>query len=218
MILLRRTWFCAAFAFTFVSAVSSLNAQATFELSPLFGYYAPTAPFAPATVYSSTLPNKPSDLSGTAWGAEASLRLGGRFGVQVLAAIANSTLPQVITPGGPFGPTPAQVLVFTAQARYELSPDIGGTHFWLSGGPGVVRHQGRAYSENGLGAPVSVGAAFGVGTEVPIVRHLAATAGLEILLYQLDIASTPQQQANPGKIESGFQRDLLPHLGLVWRW
>jgi hypothetical protein len=75
-----------------------------------------------------------------------------------------------------------------------------------------------AYSENGVGAPVSVGAALGVGMEVPITRHLRATAGLQLLLYQLDVKVPPNLIQVPGEFESGLQRDLLPHIGLTWRW
>jgi len=47
---------------------------------------------------------------------------------------------------------------------------------------------------------------------------VSATAGLELFAYPLDIPFPPELRGNPGEFESGFQRDLLPHLGLAWQW
>jgi hypothetical protein len=225
MLKFRLLWVPVALAFSFGAGASRLNAQSTFELSPLFGYYAPTAQFARGSIQSTTLPEHPSDLSGVAWGAQASLKFNRRFGVEVLAAVANS----MIVGNSVIGTTAAaavasneyasaQVLVVTAQARYELLPNFERTRLWVSAGPGLVRRGGMAYSENGVGAPVSVGAALGVGMEVPITRHLRATAGFQLLLYSLDVKVPPNFIQVPGEFESGFQRDLLPHIGLAWRW
>jgi hypothetical protein len=208
MLKFRLLWVPVALAFSFGAGASRLNAQSTFELSPLFGYYAPTAQFARGSIQSTTLPEHPSDLSGVAWGAQASLKFNRRFGVDTTAAAAVASNEYAS----------AQVLVVTAQARYELLPNFERTRLWVSAGPGLVRRGGMAYSENGVGAPVSVGAALGVGMEVPITRHLRATAGFQLLLYSLDVKVPPNFIQVPGEFESGFQRDLLPHIGLAWRW
>jgi hypothetical protein len=225
MLRLGRSWLSVALAFSFGPVVSNLNAQTTFELSPLFGYYAPTAQFAPSSIQSTTLPQHPSDLRGVAWGVQASLKFNRQFGVEVLAAVANSMIvgnSVIYTTAAAADASneyaSAQVLVVTAQARYELLPSSERTRLWLSAGPGLVRRGGMAYSENGVGAPVSVGTALGAGMEVPITRHLRATAGFQLLLYQLDVKVPPNLIKVPGEFESGFQRDLLPHLGLAWRW
>ena len=63
-----------------------------------------------------------------------------------------------------------------------------------------------------------MGAALGVGSNIPIVSHLSTTVGAETLLYQLDIKFPPELRANPGSYESGTQNDVLLHIGLAWRW
>jgi hypothetical protein len=216
---LRRSRMAAGFVSLFFGLVAPLCAQSSFELAPLYGYYRPTGDFAPASVYSTRLPVKPSDLSGTAWGAQAQLWLGRRLGVQVQAAVANSIIPGGPTPGfGPSPPTAAQVLVVTAQGQYDLSPSPDRYRIWVSAGPGLVRHEGDAYSINGNKPAISLGGALGAGLNVPIVSRLSVTAGADLLLYPLDVKLPPALSHNPGSLESGFQRDALVHVGLAWSW
>ena len=117
------------------------------------------------------------------------------------------------------GPYAAQVLIVTAQALYDLSPSPQGfRRVWLSAGPALIRYGGDAYSQSGAGAQLSVGAALGAGLNIPIGARLSATAGVQVLLYQLDIGFPTSLSGNPGSFESGFQDDLLLHLGLSWNW
>jgi hypothetical protein len=214
---LRSFWISTAFASLLVFA-APLRAQSSIELAPFFGYYRPMGSFAPASVYSTSLPNKPSDLSGVAWGVEARSWISERLGVQLQAAVANSTMPEVTTPGGAMGPYSAQVLIVTAQAQYDLSPSPERYRIWVSAGPGLIRHGGDAYAIAGVGSPITVGAALGMGLNIPIASRLSATVGAETLLYHLDIKFPPELRGNPGSLESGFQSDLLLHVGLAWRW
>ena len=216
---LRSFWISTAFASLLVFA-APLRAQSSIELAPFVGYYRPMGSFAPASVYSTSLPSKPSDLSGVAWGVEARSWISERLGVQLQAAVANSTMPEVATPGfSRGGPSSAQVLIVTAQALYDLSPSPEGfRRVWLSAGPALIRYGGDAYSQSGAGAQLSVGAALGAGLNIPIGARLSATAGVQVLLYQLDIGFPTSLSGNPGSFESGFQDDLLLHLGLAWNW
>jgi hypothetical protein len=215
---LRSFWSSTAFASLLVFA-APLRAQSSIELAPFVGYYRPMGSFAPASVYSTALPSKPSDLSGVAWGVEARSWISQRLGVQLQAAVASSTMPEVNTPGGAMGPYAAQVLIVTAQALYDLSPSPEGfRRVWLSAGPALIRYGGDAYSLAGGGAPVSVGAALGAGLNIPLGSRLSATAGVQVLLYQLDMGFPSSLSGNPGRFESGFQDDLLLHLGLAWNW
>ena len=205
--------FVAVFAFA-----APLCAQSSFELAPLYGYYRPFGSFAQPSASIGSLPNKPSDLSGIAWGAEAHLWISQRLGVQVQAAVANSSIGIRVGPEGSEGPTPAQVLIVTAQAQYDLSPSPEKYRMWVSAGPGLVRRGGDAYAIAGVGSPISVGAAFGIGLDIPIVSRLRATVGAQTLLYQLDVPMPPILRGNPGGLESGFQIDGLAHVGLAWGW
>ena len=82
----------------------------------------------------------------------------------------------------------------------------------------AVRHQGDAYSINGISPTTSLGAALGAGLNIPIVSGLSFTAGADMVLYQLDVKFPPDLRRNPGSLESGFQRDALVHVGLAWGW
>jgi hypothetical protein len=195
-----------------------LCAQSNFELAPLFGYYQPFGSFAPASVYYTSLPTKPSGFAGAAWGAEAHLGLSRRLGVRIQAAVVNSSIPQTITPEGPRGPTAAQVVIVTAQAQYDLSPKPGNYRMWVSAGPGLVRHGGDAYANIGAGSPANAAAALGVGLDIPIVSRLRGTVGAETLFYQMDVPMPPESRLNPGSLERGFQIDALVHVGLAWGW
>jgi hypothetical protein len=195
-----------------------LCAQSSVELEPFAGFYLPIGSFAPASVYYTSLPNKPSDLSGLALGVEARMSITRRLGVQLQAAVANSTIGQVITPGGASGPFQAQVAIVTAEAVYDISPSAENVHFWVSAGPALIRHGGEAYSNATGGAPITFGGALGAGLKLPVASRLSLTASVETILYQLNIKLPPESSQNPGKLESGSQADLLVHVGLVWSW
>jgi hypothetical protein len=214
---LRSFWISTAFASLLVFA-APLRAQSSIELAPFVGYYRPMGSFAPASVYSTSLPSKPSDLSGVAWGVEARMWSTHQLGVQLQAAVANSTIAESNTPGGPMGPYQAQVVIVTAQALFDVSPSAENFRMWLSAGPALIRHGGEAYSNANVGAPVTFGGALGAGLRIPMTSHLSLAAGVETILYHLDIKLPQQLSLNPGRMESGSQADLLLHLGLVWSW
>jgi hypothetical protein len=194
-----------------------LCAQPSFAVGPVFGYYRPTGSFDPASVYVTSLPTQPSDLSGSAWGGLAQVWITRRFGVEAQAAVASSSIGPVITPAGPRGPTPAQVVTVTAQALLNLATEPKLYRLWVSAGPGFVRHGGSSYAQ--FGSPSNLAAVFGVGFSVPIGAGLSATAGATAEFYQLNIPMPPGLQGNPGSLESGFQKDGLVHVGLTWgRW
>jgi hypothetical protein len=194
-----------------------LRAQPSFDVGPLFGYYRPMGSFDPASVGVTSLPTRPSDLSGTAWGGLAQLWFTRRLGVEAQASVASSTIGLVETPDGPRGPTPAQVLSVTAQALLNLSAEPSLYRLWLSAGPGLVRHGGSSYAP--FGSPSNLAAVLGAGFSVPIGIGLSATAGATAQFYDFNMKMPPGLQANPGSLESGFQKDALVHVGLTWgRW
>lgn len=116
------------------------------------------------------------------------------------------------------GPYQAQVVIVTAQALFDVSPSAENFRMWLSAGPALIRHGGEAYSNANVGAPVTFGGALGAGLRIPMTSHLSLAAGVETILYHLDIKLPQQLSLNPGRMESGSQADLLLHLGLVWSW
>ena len=124
-------------------------AQTSFDLGPLVAWYRPMGSFEPASIYSTILPGKPSDLSGLAWGVEGRVWFGRRLGVQLQVAEASSTIGAINTPAGfTSGPTPAQVQFVTAQALYNFYPSPERARLWLNAGTGVVRHGGPLGSTN----------------------------------------------------------------------
>lgn len=188
--------------------------QVTGSIGPLVGYYRPFGHFDPASVYSTSLPQEPSDLSGVAWGAEGQLSFGGRLGLEGQLASASSTIPEVITPGGPSGPTNARVTIATLQARYDASPSREKAGVWLSAGPALIEHGGDAYRR--YGSPRSVGVAAGIGIAVPITSTLRVVAGVTALRYSFDVPMPAELRYNPGSMEHGTQTDAIFHLGLRW--
>lgn len=194
--------------------VAPLRAQTSLDVGPLAGYYRPLGNFTPASVYSTSLPSRPGDLSGGAWGGTAQLAFRGRLGVEAQAAVARSTIPSVITPEGSSHPTGAQVLVVSSQVEYDVSPDPRRYRIWVGAGPAVVRHGGDAY--NAYGAPTSAAGALGIGVTAPIGAHVRLAAGATTLLYSLTVKMPPELRGNPGSLEHGFQTDALLHLGIRW--
>jgi hypothetical protein len=217
--LIRRLGIITAFTFFATTRGSAQDAHPDrFELEPLLGYYLPLGSFAPASVYYTSLPNKPSELSGLALGVEARVSITRRLSVQLQAAVANSTIGPTSTPEGSSGPFQAQVAIVTAEAVYDVAPRAENVHFWISGGPALIRHGGEAYSNANAGAPITFGGALGARLKLPLASHLSLAAGVETILYQLNIKLPPESSLNPGKLESGSQADLLLHVGLVWNW
>jgi hypothetical protein len=190
------------------------SAQATSAVEIFVGYYLPFGHFDPASVYSTDLPNQPSDLRGTAWGGAGHLSFGRRFGVEGQLSVAASTVPEVTTPGGPRGPTGARVSIVTLEAQYDISPTPLAYRVWLSGGPAFVRHGGDAYSR--YGSPRSFGSALGIRLAVPIVSHLQLAAEATTVFYTLDVPMPTELRRNPGNLEHGAQRDAVLRIGLAW--
>src|ERR1051325_8805270 len=75
-------------------------AQAGIEVGPLLGYYRPYGRFEPTSVNIIGLPATPRVLRGRAWGGEARVWFGRRFGGEIQASVSRSTIPQVLTPNG----------------------------------------------------------------------------------------------------------------------
>jgi hypothetical protein len=194
--------------------IASPVAAQTIEAGPLFGYFRPTGRFEPATVSSTVLPGQPNELSGAAWGAEARMWFGARAGVQLQATAASSTIRDVATLSGITGPTTARVSTITAQMLYNFSPSPRRYRLWLSGGGGVVRHEGSAYSD--FGSPIDLAGVLGAGATLPITRGLRVTAGASTTLYPFELSMPPQLALDDGPLQKGFQRDVLFHFGLSW--
>jgi hypothetical protein len=190
--LLKRSLY-AAIAVSLLVA-SSAGAQATFEAGPLFGYYRPTANYDPATVYSTDLPDRPKDLSGAAFGGEARLWFSPRFGAQVQVALTSSTRDSLFTPGGSLQPPSARVITATMQMLYSFAPQGKAIRTWLSAGPGLVHHGGRAYSE--YGSPTSPAGAVGLGGSVPLTAGFRVSAGVTALLYWFEVEMPTELRAN----------------------
>jgi hypothetical protein len=194
-------------------------AQASVEVGPLVAVYAPVGTFNSPDAFSSSLPTRPSDLAGVAWGAEGRLWLTPRVGFAVQGAVATSRFGGGLAAPGCGGATPstcgfgtspnhARVVTLTAQVLYRPAPS--GFPLQLSAGAGVVRHGGDAYA--GLNAPSPVAGVFGLGFDLHIGRWLTATLGVTTLVYALDVRDNFGQ-----RLERGFQIDLLPQVALAWR-
>src|SRR5262245_23297049 len=190
------------------------HTQVTGTVTAFAGYYRPFGHFDPASVYASSLPEKPEDLRASAWGGAGHLAFGNRFGVVVQVAKTSSRVPAVFTPGGPFGPRDASVLLATLQGQYAVS-SLPHAQLWVNAGPGLVRHGGNAYELHG--SPTSFAGAIGTTLVVPVAPHLQFTANATVLLYVLDVPMPPNLRLNPGRLEHGPQRDALLHAGLSWR-
>jgi hypothetical protein len=189
-------------------------AQVSVEVGPLLGYYRPLGSFEDASVYSTALPRTPQDLSGHAWGGEARVWFGKRVGTELHTSVARSTIPQVNTPAGPRGPTPAQVTTLTVQALLTVTGAPARDQIWISAGMGAIRHGGSAYDR--YSAPTDLGPIVGAGARFGLTRQLHATVGFSTLVYMFDLPMPPELRLNPGSLERGRQVDLLVHLGVGW--
>jgi hypothetical protein len=194
-----------------IAAPTTGIAQVRVELGPFVAAYAPLGSFRPGDYGSTSLPVKPSDLSGLAWGAQGRFWLKPRVGIQLQVAVASSRFGGgVNTPAG-FTTTPkdAQVVTLTAQLAYR--PLCSSSTLVLSAGAGVVRHRGEAYDWPSLRGLNPLALALGVGSDLRIGHWMSATFGVTTLLYYLDVHDDFNQH-----FERGFQADLLPHVTLAW--
>jgi hypothetical protein len=192
-----------------------LSAQLSVDLGPMLAYYRPVGQFDEASIYSTSLPRHPADLSSGAYGAEARLWIRRRLGVQVQAATASSRIRKGWTPLGEVGPTPARVLSLSAQGLYAFLPHDKRYSAWFSGGFGYVHHGGKAYEP--YDSTTDLAAVLGVGGTVGIRGPLRASGGLGILLYPFDVPMPDELRLNPGSMQHGFQEDILMHIGVSWR-
>lgn len=190
------------------------NAQGTASLGAFIGYYRPFGSFDPASVYSTDLPTHPSALHGLAVGVSVAVSPNPRFGGAATLATVWSEVPQVVTPGGPRGPTDVQILLGTAEGRVNVLPRSFVSRLWLGFGPAFVRHGGTAYSR--YGSPTSLGAAASVEAIVPLSHRLVWATGATGLAYTIDIPMPPELRLNSGKLEHGNQRDVVFRTGLAW--
>lgn len=208
---------CRAFFATLVSVgglTGTLSAQTTFDVGPMVGNYRPFGTFAPASIYLTSLPEKPSDLGGLAWGGTARIGFRPRFGAELQASATNSTIPAVITPGGMRGPTHAQVVVVTVQGQYDISLAAERYRVWVGAGPAFIRHGGDAYSP--VGSPRSLGAALGVGVDTRIIRMLRMAAGVTAMAYTFNVTMPAEFKLNPGSLQHGNRVDALVYIGVRW--
>ena len=208
---LRASALAVAVAFGFAAPAS---AQLSGSLVAFVGYYQPLGHFDPASIYSSSLPETPSQLRGAAWGGAGHLSIGRRFGITAQFARTTSRVPEAITPGGPRGPTDAAVTVATVQGQYDVSPPPKAHRVWVNAGPAWVRHGGDAYAP--YGSPTSLGAALGLTITVPVASRLQLTADATGVFYVFDVPMPPAFARNPGPLEHGDQRDVLVRFGLAW--
>ncbi len=210
-----RAWWLVLAVVPALAGPTPAAGQASVEVGPLVAVYAPLGSFATPDLYSTALPNQPSDLGGVAWGAEGRLWFTPRLGLQLQGAVASSRFGGgLFTPGG-FVTTPKDARVVAATAQVLYRPGPRSFPLVLSAGAGVVQRSGSAYA--GLQQLSSVAAALGVGFDLHVGRRLTATLGVTELLYSLNVQD-PTVRSNLGStIERGFQVDLLPHVTLAWR-
>jgi hypothetical protein len=209
---LRVQWLGAA---ALIAVTPRANAQVAGALGAFIGYYRPFGSFDPASVYSTDLPNQPSDLQGLAAGVSAAISLTAHFGSAATLAMIRSEVPQITIPGGPRGPTGVQILVGTVEGRINVLPRSYASRLWLGLGPAFVRHGGTAYSR--YGSPTSLGAAASLEAVVPLRTHLEWATGATGMAYTIDIPMPPELRLNPGQLEHGNQRDVVFRTGLAWR-
>jgi hypothetical protein len=190
------------------------TAQVRVEVGPILGYYRPYGSFDSASVYSTALPNTPQNLKGGAWGGDARVWFGKRLGTELKALVAHSTIPEVFTPAGPRGPTPATITTASAQGLLTVLGTPARHQVWVSAGVGAIRHGGDSYAS--YGSPWDFGLAVGAGARIRLTPHVHATFGLTTLVYTFDLPMPPALRLNPGSLEHGRQVDVLTHVGLSW--
>lgn len=192
-----------------------LHAQTSIEVGPLVGYYRPVGHFRPPSSFTlGSLPYTPSDMRGTAWGANARLWLGHRFGVEASGMIASSRVG--FSPIDYFYSRQARVFAVAVEVLYNFSPAGAKYRAWLGAGPGLVRHFGDAYAP--VGSFVDVAGVVGAGGSIRLLPHLAAVGRVGMALYNYDIPMSDFEPTGTGELQSGFQEDLLFRFGVDWTW
>lgn len=199
----------AALLALIVAFPSTASAQVRYELGPFVAYYRPAGTFGPTSVYSVTLPARPSDKAGPALGVRGRMWMPNRYGVEVQVARAFSTVGQVFTPAGPRGPTSVRVLSVAVLGLYEVT-STERVLLWLGAGGGLVRHGGDSYGS--YGSPESVAGATGIGCDIRLRGRLSAALGLTTYVYLLDVRDSRNT------LQFRFQVDPLVQVGLVWAW
>lgn len=206
---------------TVVFAAPPLRAQTVFELAPFGGYYRPTEGFTNVQETATWLPRTPEDLSGFMAGLDARWWFHNQVGLQAEAGVAYSTMHSYeisFAPGGAQENIPeslgAQVQIASVQVMGNMAPANANYRVWASAGPAVIHRGGDAYNlDPTFTKSYDVGAAFGLGGDIPLGHRLHVTVGVQSLLYW-DHVDNPEDHHS---IERGFQDDLTLHTGLAWR-
>lgn len=205
-----------------VVSAPSLAAQTSLDVGPLIGDYQPLGHFHGPPNYVTPLPLSPQQLAGAAWGAEARLWLGPRLGLEIDGMVTSRRVGGAVPPEGGFPMLRARVLAIAAEGVLSAAP--AGAHYrlWVSAGPGMVRHDGAAYTTcghmyPGCGPTTSLAGVTGVGTALPLVAGLSAVARATMDWYGYDVHMR-DPSAIPPETESqrGVQADLLLRVGLGW--
>src|SRR5437879_10594258 len=90
------------------------------DIGPSLGFYQPPRGFDPASILSSDLPEKPSELRGLAWGAEARVSLRKRLSIEGAFATIPSKTRGFVSPGNAaFLQSRERVNVFTLEGQYN---------------------------------------------------------------------------------------------------
>lgn len=207
----RPAWLISAPIALAVALAEQAPAQIRVDVGPLLALYAPIGEFQPAPYYTTSLPNSPGDLTGVAWGGQVRAWFTEKFGIQLQVASASSAVGGGNTPAGPVPSTPARVLTASAQGLYVVSAPSRRARLWVSAGAGLLRHGGAAYAR--YGAPVQAATALGLGSAIPMSRHLRANIGVTTFFYYIDVSDSAGTS-----LEHGFQVDPLIHAGLSWAW
>jgi hypothetical protein len=211
----------AAMAVVLACSAHALAAQTTFEIGPFVAYYRPTANFAKVQETATWLPQQPRDLSGAAYGIDARWWFHNEVGLQALAGVAysNIRIEQSLPSGSgsqSFTQSPtlgAQVQIASIAVMSNMAPTNANYRVWASAGPAVVHRGGESYSFGPtFTTSYDIGAALGLGGDIPIRHRLHATVALNSLMYWVHVDHTDDHHS----IERGFQNDLLFHAGLAW--
>jgi hypothetical protein len=191
-------------------AVGAAVAQHRFEFGPIVGYYRPMGSFEPTTVTRVPFPAVPADKSGLALGVRWRAWHDAGHGVEVELLEARSVTDSAFTPIGWLGPHSIRVQTVAARAVFAVA-SAEPWRLWLSGGGGMVRHAGRAYS--GLKGTIDLAATAGFGTRLRLYGGFYPSAALSLFLYQLDVRGSTRTS-----VQRGVQVDPVLELGVMWGW
>lgn len=203
---MRRRWIHFCLLSLLASAGQRAMAQTSVAFEGFAGYYRPLGHFDPAPIYTTDLPQTPSQLAGLLSGGSAQFVFANRFGIEATASTAASTLPSCACPGGSvLPPTPARVSIASLVGQYDFSHRPARYHLWVSAGPALIHHGGTAFGR--YGSPTSWGATAGLELGVPVARHVDVLGAASGTGYSFNLASFP---------ERGRQLDALVSVGLRW--